>query len=207
MRDHDGDPTTGTTDPGPVSARLAALASRLSERSRPTEAATAQRGWQAATALVLAPGEQDIELAIIERTQRRGDHWSGQLALPGGRREAPDLTLAATAARETQEEVGLVLGPAVAQITAQRTRIRPGVVACYAFVLDQPQAMTPHPAEVANAWWVPLSSLTDPGNATTLRHTGIPFPAIDVQGRPLWGLTLRLLDRFADLADLELATG
>jgi len=201
------EPTTGAFGADPVGARLAALIDRVAERGAAPDTTPAHRGWQAATALVLAPGEQDIEVAIIERTQREGDRWSGQLALPGGRRETPDRTLADTAARETREEVGLVLGPALVQVAQHRARVRPGIVACYAFVLDEPGRMTPDPGEVASAWWVPLGALTDPDNATTLRYAGVPFPAIDVQGRALWGLTLKLLDRFAELADLQLATG
>ncbi len=201
------EPTTPTAGADPIAAQLTALVERLAERGASVDTAPAHRGWQAATALVLAPGDQDIEVAIIERTRRQGDRWSGQLALPGGRREEPDRTLAETAARETREEVGLILGPAVAQVGQQRARVRSGVVACYAFVIDEPRWMTPDPAEVASAWWVPLGELTDPDNATTLRYAGLPFPAIDVQGRALWGLTLQLLERFAELADLELATG
>lgn len=206
MGEPGGDPSTRAAAPGPVGERLVALTARLRERGSTPPTDTDLHGWQAATALVLAPGEHDIEVAIIERAHRPGDRWSGHLALPGGRREHLDLTLAETAARESEEEVGLALGPAVTRIAAHRARVRPGVVACYAFVLDRPQAMTPQPTEVANAWWVPLGSLTDPGNAITVRHTGIPFPAIDVQGRALWGLTLKLLQRFADLAELELAS-
>lgn len=192
---------------GPAHARLSALTARLAAGAASGRREPERSGWQAATALVLAPGPDDVEVAIIERSERAGDRWSGHLALPGGRREGADTTLADTAARETREEVGLHLGAPLARIVEHRARIRPGVVACYAFALDQPLAMTPQPREVANAWWVPLGKLTDPANATSIRHTGIRFPAIDVHGRALWGLTLKTLEHFAALVDLELATG
>ncbi|MEX2550699.1 MAG: CoA pyrophosphatase [Nitriliruptoraceae bacterium] len=163
--------------------------------------------WEAATALVLAPGAQDVEVAIIERSRRDGDRWSGQLAFPGGRRDPDDQHLAATAIRETREEVGIHLGDPIARIAEQRARVRPGLVACYGFVLPTRPALTRQPSEVADAWWVPLGSLSDPANATHVRRAGARFPAIDVQGRALWGLTLILLERFAALVDLELATG
>ncbi|MFO7779182.1 MAG: CoA pyrophosphatase [Nitriliruptoraceae bacterium] len=188
-------------------ARLAALTARVAT-SPAMEVAPADRsGWQAATALVLAPGADDVEVAIIERSRRRGDLWSGQLALPGGRHEAADATLAGTAARETREEVGLQLGAPLARIAEHRARVSSGIVTCYAFALDQPLPMTPQPREVANAWWVPLGELTAPANATSIRYSGIRFPAIDVNGRALWGLTLQLLEHFARRVDLELATG
>jgi 8-oxo-dGTP pyrophosphatase MutT (NUDIX family) len=199
--------SAGPPDQGPVQAWLSAFAARVAAGAASDAPGTDRSGWQAATALVLAPGPDDVEVAIIERSRRTGDRWSGHLALPGGRREDGDATLADTAARETHEEVGLHLGPPLGCVAAHRARIRPGVVACYAFVLDRPRAMTPQPREVANAWWVPLGALTDPANATTIRHTGIRFPAIDVHGRALWGLTLKTLEQFAALADVELATG
>ena len=167
---------------------------------------TSQPAWQAATALVLAPGPDDVEVAIIERAQRDSDRWSGHLALPGGRREAADADLAVTAARETQEEVGLELGRPIAQLARHRARVRPGVVACYAFALPHPVAMTPAAREVATAWWVPLGALSDPANLTSVRHRGVRFPAIDVQGRALWGLTLHLLERFGEVIGVPLAT-
>ncbi len=188
----------------PVHERLASLIERL-QVAEPQRSAAGRHRWEAATALVLAPGDDDIEVAIIERSERPGDRWSGQLALPGGRRDDADADLATTAAREATEEVGLTLGPAAALVTEHRARLRPGVVACYAFALTHRPALRPEPAEVATAWWVPLAELTDPANATTTRHSGVRFPAIDIDGRPLWGMTLMTLERFATAAGLTLA--
>ncbi len=188
-------------------ARLDDLTDRLGATAAEQTPRPSRDRWQASTALVLAPGADDVEVVIIERTRRTEDRWSGQLAFPGGRRDADDADLAATAARETNEEVGLELGRAVARVAEQRARVRPGVVACYAFALAAPAPLVPEPREVAHAWWVPLHHLTDPANATSVRHRGFRFPAIDVEGRALWGLTLLLLERFAALVDLELATG
>ncbi len=203
-----GVPATGPgSGAGTAARRLEDLAERL-HAHRPDAAPDAPRHrWEAATALVLAPGPDDVEVAIIERTRRDGDRWSGQLAFPGGRRDPGDRHLAATAIRETREEVGIHLDDPVTRIAEQRARIRPGLVACYAFVLPARPALIPQPTEVAAAWWVPLGSLTDRANATHVRRAGARFPAIEVQGRELWGLTLLLLERFAALADLELATG
>lgn len=191
---------------GSVARALTSVTDRL-RTVEPTPSVTPRHRWQAATALILAAGSDDVEVAIIERSQRAGDRWSGQLALPGGRRDDADPDLATTAAREAEEEVGLALGPPVALVSEHRARIRPGVVACYAFALDDRPALVPEPAEVSTAWWVPLSVLTDPANATTTRHSGVRFPAIDIDGRPLWGMTLLTLERFATSVGLRLATG
>src|SRR5215470_16570624 len=64
---------------------------------------------QAAVALILRQHLGSAELLMIQRAIRRGDHWSGNLALPGGRRQVDDLCLLFTAIRETREEVGVDL--------------------------------------------------------------------------------------------------
>ena len=195
----------GRGDGPPPRARLAELTERLVARGDAAPCEQPDGRWQASTALVLAPGDDDVEVAIIERSQRADDRWSGQLAFPGGRRDPADRDLAATAARESAEEVGLTLGRPLTCVAQQRARVRPGMVACYAFAVAERRRLVPEPGEVANAWWVPLGTLTDPANATSIRHRGLRFPAIDVEGRALWGLTLLLLERFASLVDIELA--
>ncbi|MFA9446947.1 CoA pyrophosphatase [Egicoccus sp. AB-alg6-2] len=162
--------------------------------------------WQAATALVVAPGEHGPELVLIERVRRGGDPWSGDMALPGGKREPDDPDLAATAVRETREEVGIALGHPVGRLDDHEGRRHAGRVATYAFVLDERPAMTPHPDEVADALWVPLAALLDPAAAVPHHLPGYDevFPAIDLGGRVVWGLTHRTLATFLAALGLRL---
>src|SRR5262249_42208670 len=68
------------------------------------------RAIEAAVALALVPiHDGDLELLFIQRAELAGDPWSGQMALPGGRRDADDLDLLATAIREAREETGIEL--------------------------------------------------------------------------------------------------
>ena len=53
----------------------------------------------------------DPEILFIKRASRRGDRWTGHVALPGGRRDPGDADDAAAAVRETAEEVGIALAP------------------------------------------------------------------------------------------------
>ena len=87
---------------------------------------------EAAVTAVLRAGES-LELLLIERVERAEDPWSGHMALPGGRRDAEDPDLLATALRETAEEVGIVLDPAVELLGAldevyPQTRLLPPLV-------------------------------------------------------------------------------
>src|SRR5262250_100906 len=63
----------------------------------------------AAVALILRENLGAAELLMIKRAVRAGDHWSGNLALPGGRWQIEDPDLLCTAIRETREEIGIAL--------------------------------------------------------------------------------------------------
>lgn len=160
-------------------------------------------GWQAATAIVVAPAADHLEFAVIERVHRAGDRWSGQMALPGGKREPGDRDLAETAARETFEEVGLQLAAPLARLPSAPTSA-PGVLATYVYTLEERAALRPEPAEVAGAWWMPLPALVDAARRTRLRWSGGAFPGIDHRGRTIWGLTYQTLGRFLAEHDLRL---
>ena len=77
-------------------------------------------------AAVLVPVYRDedgrLRLVLIVRTDR-GLH-GGQLALPGGKVDADDETLMATALREAEEEIGL--DPAKVQVLAELDSVRSG---------------------------------------------------------------------------------
>ena len=55
---------------------------------------------RAAVAAVLRFDRDAAELLLMRRAERDGDRWSGQVSMPGGREEAADADLVATAVRE-----------------------------------------------------------------------------------------------------------
>lgn len=189
----------------PVDLEVAEVRSRL-VRQRPARTGQRRDGdgrWQAATALVVAPDDRGAAVAFIRRTERPGDRWSGQMALPGGVRDAADADLAATAAREAREEVGLELGAPLTRLPDQGGRVTRGTVATFVHVLDTRPTLVPDPHEVAEALWVPLPRLVSPEATTRVRWMGLPFTGIDHEGRVIWGLTLRIVDSFLDALGLR----
>lgn len=154
----------------------------------------------AAVALVVRPG-QPLDVLLIRRAVSEKDPWSAHMAFPGGKLDQGDENLLVTAMRETQEEVGVnlldaaeYLGrlPVVAVSRLERAlQIHPFVFALKGSV----EFRTNH--EVDRVFWVALDSLTDGSRETTVLQESngnrLRYPAWDVDGHPVWGLTYRML--------------
>jgi 8-oxo-dGTP pyrophosphatase MutT (NUDIX family) len=177
-------------------------------RREPRRLRDVARSIEAAVALVLAPGSaQRMELLLIKRAVNRDDPWSGQIALPGGRRESHDPDLLVTATRETGEEVGIslprnrLLGE-LDDLHPRTATLPPVVVRPFVFGLaEQPPVMVS--AEVASYFWVPLTQLADGETRTQFRIPGRDdlFPAYRVGSDVLWGMTERIVSSFIELLD------
>lgn len=61
----------------------------------------------AAVNIVLYLRDNEWFFPLIQRTENERDRHSGQISLPGGKREEYDRDFAETAVRETSEEIGL----------------------------------------------------------------------------------------------------
>jgi len=171
---------------------------------------------RAAVALVLRDAAGTVEFIAIHRAHRRGDPWSGHMALPGGRQHATDPDLLATAARETREEVGVdltrdgtVLGAlddlrAVGSGRPLDLVIRPIVYRVRAGV-----ELVPCAAEVQSAFWIPVASLRREEARGTYRPYGpdLDFPAFLYRGHTIWGLTHRILWNFFEILDRGVEPG
>ena len=175
------------------------------EKRVPKELAE-HRKW-AAVAVLLRDAVHGPEVLLIRRAEHPRDPWSGHMAFPGGRQHPEDATLLDTAIRETHEEVGLDLSAggahlgqlddlqAIARGKPQETVIRP-----FVFEVERESAIRTDEKEVAEALWAPLIPLYR-GEADTTRPyqwhgTQIDFPAYDVDGRVVWGLTYQMLRSF-----------
>lgn len=145
-----------------------------------------------------------LQVLFIRRSERLSSH-QGQVAFPGGRVEAYDRDLLATALREAEEEVALrphtvtVLG----RLSTVRTRATGFVVTPFVGLIAPPTELRPDEREVAEIFSVPLASLADPAQrgehhweSEGARRV---FPAIFYQGKVIWGLTLRITEELLGL--------
>jgi 8-oxo-dGTP pyrophosphatase MutT (NUDIX family) len=162
---------------------------------------------QAAVALVLAPGGQaGPELLLIRRAEVDGDPWSGQMGLPGGRREDQDADLVETACRETEEETGIELHSTrligVLDDIAPTTPILPPIaVRPFVFALSNMPAVTPS-REVASYVWEPVVHILRSAGETEVEILGVlqTRPAFVLGPNAVWGMTHRILSNFIDIA-------
>lgn len=159
---------------------------------------------RAAVAAIFSPGRR---LWFVRRAEHPNDPWSGQLAFPGGHAEPHDADLRATAVRETWEEIGVDLTDAewLGDLDDLRTRpvrdrvIRPSVFRVSGDLLPRLNH------EVAAVHAVPLDTLLAGVGRGSLTWPGAPsdlrFPSVEVDGHPLWGLTLAMVDDLLDRLD------
>lgn len=177
------------------------------------------RHWVARCGVVLliaerGPGaDATPALLIMRRAERAGDPWSGQVSFPGGRVQPDDADTRAAALRELHEETALApdasfvpIGRLSDLLTREHGRHRPMVVTPYVYRVPRALAVAPS-EEAARLWWEPLATLVDPERqrSQVWRVAGLPlpFPAIEVGGARLWGLSLMMVKELVRAAGLK----
>ena len=197
-------------DSHPLFPRLAA---DLRERPGLTETDEGDPA-RAAVAIVLRatpPSHESpvtsLELLLILRATREGDPWSGQVALPGGRRNPEDATLQDTAIRETLEETGidlaahgLVLG--TLDELRPRTPVLPPIIVTPFVAIVPPELPFQISDELADAFWAPWTTFADPTriDESTVNVRGADWKVSSylVGERVVWGMTERMLRTLAE---------
>lgn len=157
---------------------------------------------RAAVLIAFRADRGEPELLLIRRAERQGDPWSGQIALPGGRRSPNDPSLQYTAIRETHEETGFDVtgrGRVLGMLDELRPRtpvLPPIVVSPFVAVVDPPDQLTLN-HEVAEAFWVPWSVFADPGSTreSEVQARGATWraPSFVIREHVVWGMTERIL--------------
>ncbi len=129
------------------------------------------------------------ELLFIKRADVKHDPWSGHIAFPGGRQEPADVSLEATARRETLEELSLDLarGRVLGRLDdlAPRSRLLPPIIVRPFVAVVPSDVEFVLSREVASTFWVPLSHIRGEAAQTeyvvSLNGNEARFPAFSVR--------------------------
>ena len=156
-------------------------------------------------AAVLVPLSVDAADALHAVFTRRRDDLSrhpGEISFPGGRRDEDDADLAATALRETHEEIGL---PADAVELVGALQPTPTFVTNYAIypfvgLIEPGFAWAAADAEVAEVLELPVDAVRAGYARRRMVRRGLPFRTDTylVGDDLIWGATARIV---ADLLD------
>lgn len=167
-----------------------------------------QAGPQAAVAMLLRFFEGQPQVLLMQRAERPGDPWSGQISLPGGRAENVDPDLAATARRETHEEVGIQLeqvSEGICRLPRRQARARGGRMGLQVTPFVFRAHTLPKPVlgpEAASAFWLPLGSAArgELADEMPYEHQGQRWrlPAWSFAGHRIWGMTHGMLSQLLE---------
>ena len=168
--------------------------------------------WRKAAGANLRPA--GVLVPVIDRpkgltlllTRRSADltHHAGQVSFPGGRIEPGDADIAATALRETQEEVGIAAEhirlagalPTLPTITGYAVTPIVGL-------LPADLRLTIDPGEVDLAFEVPLEFLLNTANEgrneRVIEGVSVPLLELNYGGQRIWGATAWMIRSFREI--------
>ena len=152
------------------------------------------------------PFPPDAQLLLTHRAVGLSSH-SGQIAFPGGRKDASDPNLVHTALREAQEETGL--DPQCVTVMAQHSpiyidRTQNVVTPILAWWHTDCPVRVQDPGEVAQVLEVPLTHLCDPAQRFRVGLAGWAGPAFSLGRLLMWGFTGGVVDALVRAAGWEM---
>ncbi len=151
----------------------------------------------------LYPDKQN-QLHVILTLRTDSIRHAGQISFPGGRREGSE-TPSETALRETEEEIGVFrhqvqIACSITPLYLHRTdnQITP-----YVGFLEQEPELKPNPAEVKEAFSIPVQNLANGENFKKekwdLSHASFQVPFWTIHEVPLWGATAMMMSELIEL--------
>src|SRR5438445_7148361 len=143
------------------------------------------------------PG-RGLQTLLVQRAEREGDPWSGQIGLPGGRVKQGAETPRTALHREVDEEVGIKLEEVGVELGSlsvghpmRRIEMR---VQPWVFGLSVKPKVSIG-SEIASSFWVNLTELpsTMKMSEVTIRNEPRSVQSFVVEGKIVWGFTYRVL--------------
>lgn len=155
---------------------------------------------------VLIPIIEHQSCNTVLLTQRSAElkHHAGQVSFPGGRMEATDADVAATALRETHEEVGIApQSVSVAGYLPTMPTITGYAVTPIVGFVDNKMPLAIDHSEVEYTFEVPLEFLLDTRNDITVERDVfgrmVPLSEFHWEKERIWGATAYMILRLRKL--------
>jgi len=154
------------------------------------------------------PG-RGLQTLLVQRAEREGDPWSGQIGLPGGRVKQGAETPRTALHREVEEEVGIKLEEVGAELgnlsvghpmRRLEMRVQPWV---YGLSV---KPMVSIGSEIASSFWANLAELPSKKKMSeiTIRNEPWRVESFVVEGKIVWGFTYRVLTELLPILEISL---
>jgi 8-oxo-dGTP pyrophosphatase MutT (NUDIX family) len=148
---------------------------------------------------------------VFAKRSERVAHHKGQIAFPGGVREASDVSLLDAALRECEEEIALprhtveMLGA----LDDTETVATQFVITPFVGVIREPVTWRPDGREIERVIEVPFATLADP-RILRVEHrerNGVARPVYFYEwgGEPIWGATAQIVKHYLDALSAAIA--
>lgn len=163
----------------------------------------------AAVLFLLIESENIVYFPLIRRAMYKGNH-AGEIALPGGKTEIFDKNTAATALRETEEELGVDSSEIkiIQSLSPIYIPVSDFLVIPYIGVFSGKINYLPNPTEVEDVFNLSLCQLLDHRNRTKISkykgNINPLIPAFQFGKYVVWGATACMLNEFRHLLDESL---
>jgi 8-oxo-dGTP pyrophosphatase MutT (NUDIX family) len=152
--------------------------------------------------------EEECYIAFTQRHEYDGAH-SGQISLPGGKKDKEDIDLKATAIRETLEEIGVVISRE--QIVSELTwlYVPPSNFIIYPFVscLEEVPRFIKEEKEVKEILEIRVQDFLNNAHKKKYLYKneklGISFesPSYVINGNTIWGATAMILSELISIIE------
>lgn len=175
-------------------SQITTLRQNLADQAVPLD------GADAAVLIAIFTGRGEPEVLLTRRPTHMTSH-AGEVAFPGGKRDAGDASLTDTALRESEEEVALPRACVEILGALKPARAKSGikVLPVVGLVRDEPELIG-NPDEVESVFRVPLRFFFEqkPARDHRINFRGIDLvvPCFRYDGYVIWGLTAYMLVEF-----------
>ena len=153
-----------------------------------------------AAVLIGLSNEPEPTILLTQRALHMNSH-AGEVAFPGGKRDADDLHLVVTALRESEEEVALPQSKVEVIGALKPSRAKSGILVMpiIGIIHDEPE-LQGNPEEIDSVFRVPLQYFFDTkaerNHRINFRGIDLVVPCFRYEGYIIWGLTAYMLVEF-----------